>query len=1303
MIPGMSDRWQRLVRHRRWRDAVVIGSCCALLGIAHVAEWFTIRHFENQGEAERDRKTSEYLDAAVREFGQMQRTARRIGVEVGQHPDVLRYLSGETTERLSLFEAAAHAVSVSSVGIEIYDAAGDLVAWAGSGGSGGRREVLIALDGQMISLVSHSAVSSQLFVAVPLRHAARILGVVVVRQTIEVASPLRNRFLGQGGITERVSEALGVRVRYWYGPESPPLQDSVWVKAPLFGIDSSRVGTVGVRHLAPTALVGRVSALFDRVIAALECLLLVALAFPIGRVLFLRPPVVIRMMMLTGLLWGVRYLLVFLDAPARAIGTEIFQPLIYASTFGAGLARSAGDLTLTVGTLCANVFLIFRLLKGYLVTPPPGRHPGVSRIIPAAILTVVLFFLLRGYGATVRSVLFDSALTIGDPAILLPSLPMALLLLNGIALAWCLGAVSLATSGFLARFLGKNGLVLVALLVAVVAVCMGYIQSEPLTTLLHRLVFGGAVLGVLWILSTGRGLPSGKPAVAHFFGVTALSAVILLPLLDQQTGERDRGKIETFAAEVLRPVDGWLKFIVEEALYQMVSPPSAEEDPGHGASGYALQAWARSAACREGYSSVFELLDADGNDVSRFAIGGQAGVAQQVAYSIPLDTVGVIRMKSIGDGVSAVRVYGGTVPVWDSGGRYAGHVRVTVAAGEQQLFRGDNPAVLRGTSRETLESFYRPVTIAEYRDGLILRSTNPEFPFTRVLPVSIREELKTLRPPMAWIDETIGGTGYETFYALRGSHGSDIIGLSLERRSLLLRLVAMAKVGAVYAVLLLGLLALVAARGYLRGQRYRPGFRDRLLAAMVLTALLPLVVLLIYSQNDVRERLLETMSLRLDDQTAAIGQDIAGIGEHADASSELELRADRVELIASNAGTDFNLYVDNMLRISSRPELYAAGLLDARISGEAYAHVVLGGKRFHVETENIGLFRYAVGYRPVLDAAGGIIGIVSVPTLFRQDELERKLIERNAVLFGIYAVVLLTIVIVLPVLAHRFARPVLELTALVRDVGRGNLNVSSRLPRAEGEIGELVRTFNDMTEELQRSRDDLVKVERELAWKEMARQVAHEIKNPLTPIRLSIQHLRRAYLDNAPAFGQLLDQVSRTVIEQIDTLSRIASEFSNFARMPRRRLEPVAVLDIVHEAVGLFMQDTAVSFAVSAPEALPVLEADREELRRAFINILRNGVQAMNGHGTMTVTLSRAEAGVQILFRDTGPGIPDEVKTKLFQPNFSTKTDGMGLGLAIVKKTVTDLGGEVWIESEVGAGTTVGLVLPAGGQDEGSR
>ena len=480
-----------------------------------------------------------------------------------------------------------------------------------------------------------------------------------------------------------------------------------------------------------------------------------------------------------------------------------------------------------------------------------------------------------------------------------------------------------------------------------------------------------------------------------------------------------------------------------------------------------------------------------------------------------------------------------------------------------------------------------------------------------------------------------------------------------------------------------------------RGGMYPLTFRDRLLGAMLLTALVPLVALLVYSQYSVHRRVMEKLSGRLEEETASIAEQIAGIGEYSDVTADFALRPDRAELIASDVGTDFNMYVGSDLRISSRPELYTAGLLDSRLSGKAYAAVVLSGERFHLESAHVGLYQYEVGYRPVLDAGGGVLGVVAVPSLYRQEEVDSELSEQNAVLIGVYAVVLLALIVATTVIANRIAAPVQKLTALTRDVARGDLNISSRLPHAEGEIGELVKSFGAMTGELRRSRDELVQVERELAWREMARQIAHEIKNPLTPMKLSIQHLRQTYRDNAPDFASILDTVTRTIIEQIDTLSRIASEFSSFARMPRRRIESCDAVAIVQEAVQLFRQDKQVTFHVDADSDLPLVQADRDELRRAFINILRNGVQATAGPGKIDVTLRRSRNDIVIAFRDYGSGIADDVKPKLFQPNFSTKTDGMGLGLAIVKKTMDDLGATIDIVSAQSKGTTVVLTVPA--------
>ena len=244
------------------------------------------------------------------------------------------------------------------------------------------------------------------------------------------------------------------------------------------------------------------------------------------------------------------------------------------------------------------------------------------------------------------------------------------------------------------------------------------------------------------------------------------------------------------------------------------------------------------------------------------------------------------------------------------------------------------------------------------------------------------------------------------------------------------------------------------------------------------------------------------------------------------------------------------------------------------------------------------------------------------------------------------------------------------------------------------EVQTLMQSFDSMTRDLKRGREELVRVEREMAWREMARQVAHEIKNPLTPMKLSIQHLRQTFRDRAPDFDRILEDVTRTIGEQIDALSRIASEFSRFARMPERQLTRCDMNEVVGEAIRLFAREEGVRFETDLAAGLPPVLADREELRRAFINVFRNSVQAMGGVGTIAVATSVAGGRVTATLRDTGPGIPDDIMPKLFTPNFSTKTDGMGLGLAMVKRMLDDIGGSIGLRSEHGMGVTVTITLP---------
>ena len=245
------------------------------------------------------------------------------------------------------------------------------------------------------------------------------------------------------------------------------------------------------------------------------------------------------------------------------------------------------------------------------------------------------------------------------------------------------------------------------------------------------------------------------------------------------------------------------------------------------------------------------------------------------------------------------------------------------------------------------------------------------------------------------------------------------------------------------------------------------------------------------------------------------------------------------------------------------------------------------------------------------------------------------------------------------------------------------------------EIGNLIIEYNRMIVELSNSAEMHAKSERESAWREMAKQVAHEIKNPLTPMKLSIQYLERSWKDNAPDWESKLEKVTKTMVEQIDTLTTIANEFSNFAKMPTANNEKLTLSSIIDIATALYQNEIRIEINYNGCEQIQVY-ADKEQLLRVFNNIIKNGLQAIKegDEGMITIRLSRNELMVQVAISDNGVGIEEVQKDRIFFPNFTTKSSGTGLGLAMVKNIVEMSNGRIWFETEIGKGTTFFIELP---------
>jgi two-component system nitrogen regulation sensor histidine kinase NtrY len=1278
-----------------------------LLGVSYLGENHLLSHYMSDWDAASEQFCRSALQVAIGRFVAEERDLTLVAERVGSTEVVRDYLSGAGGDRRQVFARAVEASRGEGVGIEIFDREGTLIAWEGQEGLNQDDRIQECLGGRIVIAIERTQTSSRLITAVPARSGDVVVGAVAARKIIESNAPLTNSLLRREGLGERVSNEVGLPVEYRFGVPAEPEHDGRYCSATLRGSDSVVVGTVNVARPIRSAFLESVDERFKVINAILIFLAVVCCTSAVGLQIRRTEGVAKRCVYATGTIWIVRLAFFLLDIPAGLTDAGIFDPSRFASKFGGGLASSIGELTLTVFALACNVTLV-----GWIVLKarprqetPQWQGPFPARLVLAAVVSGIVFWMLRGFAASVRSGVVDSSLTYFDSRELFPSPDIAFMMMNGILLGACVVAIAVGGTLLIVRLLRPRGeswnkflpWIVTLGLFSIAVAAFWLVEENPLMTVLYRSGAGAVFLGLAYGYSRHGREGRIRHVRRHAFVALAAGALLLYPLLDEFVHERDRGRIEALAVEELRPVDGWLKHVVEEGLLGFQTDDYRErlsEGSVGDVASMAFRRWASSLACSQGYDAMFSVTDPTGRLASRFIIGAPIHAMMEADSSLPLSGGQTFRVWDFGTGVNALKVYAGMAPIMASDGTLLGRAQVVIAAAQQALFRGESPAILRGASQGGIETFYRHITLSEYRDGILLTSNNPRVPIAHPLPEAVAEIFADSLRSSTWSTIDIEGAQYETYFVRRSPGQSSIVALSLRVLGLPWHLVSLVKLAGIYLFLLLIIASIGRIIAAQRIAGYHLSFRDRLLIALVITAILPLALMAIYARVYNEQRNQESIRNRLDDETQNVISHITERPEQGVTVAAYPTDPLKAEELASEIGTDFNVYTDRELRVSSRPQLYDAGFLDRRLSGNVYAAIILGGNRFFVQRERVGSVSYSVGYRPVLDAMQNIIGVVSVPTLFRPEESEDLIARRNSLILGTYMVVMLLIILIASFLANRIARPVLQLTEATRRVARGELDVSIPATPAAGEINELLVSFEQMTRDLRASREDLVRYEREMAWREMAKQVAHEIKNPLTPIRLSIQHLLKTYHDKAPKFGDILDDVGRTVNEQIEALSRIASEFSHFARMPRQNLERVDVRGVIEEAVRLFQQETEVRIEGDFDEDLPEIMADREELRRAFINIIRNGIQAMEGAGRMIIRGAEKDQGILIAVTDFGKGVPDEIREKLFEPNFSTKTDGMGLGLAIVKRTVDDLGGKVWIESEPDKGTTVSVWLP---------
>lgn len=395
--------------------------------------------------------------------------------------------------------------------------------------------------------------------------------------------------------------------------------------------------------------------------------------------------------------------------------------------------------------------------------------------------------------------------------------------------------------------------------------------------------------------------------------------------------------------------------------------------------------------------------------------------------------------------------------------------------------------------------------------------------------------------------------------------------------------------------------------------------------------------------------------------------------------------------------TDINLYDPRgNLLATSRPEIFTNKLIGPIMHPAAYRELSIKKAAEFVQEETIGNLRYLSAYVPFRNNENQVLAYLNLPYFTRQQALTMEISNLVVAVVNLYVLLITLSILIAVVISTQITQPLRMLQSKFGKITLGKSNEKIQY-EARDEIGGIVREYNRMVDELATSAEKLARSERESAWREMAKQIAHEIKNPLTPMKLSVQHLQRAPEKDPQKQKENIQRITRTLIEQIDTLSAIATEFSNFAKMPRANNEIVNLEEKIRKISELFRstENIRIDTRFEGPGP-PHVYADPEQLTRVFINLLKNAIQSIpeDREGKLGIYLETLPEKVRVQVCDNGRGIPDELGDRLFQPNFTTKSSGMGMGLAIAKSIIENAGGNISYETELGKGSTFVVELP---------
>lgn len=406
---------------------------------------------------------------------------------------------------------------------------------------------------------------------------------------------------------------------------------------------------------------------------------------------------------------------------------------------------------------------------------------------------------------------------------------------------------------------------------------------------------------------------------------------------------------------------------------------------------------------------------------------------------------------------------------------------------------------------------------------------------------------------------------------------------------------------------------------------------------------------------------------------------------------------ERIHELANIHGLEINIYDLNGHLLKSSKAAFSVDTISQNIPPSILKVIRSTAEKRYVDLKSVDGKKFRSSYSYIKDTKFKPLGILNLPYIEDDGYYEKELGNFLIRITQVYSFMLLISVIIAYFLSRYITKSLKAISDRITETRLSQINEKIQLGESPEEITQLVNAYNILVDDLDESAIKLAQSEREQAWREMAKQVAHEIKNPLTPMRLTVQSFQRKFDPSDPDISRKLDEYSKTLIQQIDTMSSVASAFSSFASMPAQQNETVNIVKIVQLALEIF-NEPYITFSSREPDIIASM--DRTQLIRIITNLVKNAIQAIPSDKpdpSIEVEVYREGNAARIVVKDNGKGISLENKSRIFEPKFTTKNSGMGLGLGIIKNIVENYNGTITFESEPGVGTTFFVTLPITG------